>query len=120
MKGFHLTLDVNINKKYKLDDFSFIYNLLNDIVRLIEMTPISPPIIVKYDGKGKKEEWGLSGFILIAESHISIHTYPEKDYFSMDVYSCKLFDKEAIISFISNIFESCIINTNFIKRGLDL
>lgn len=31
---------------------------------------------------------GISYFALLAESHISIHTWPEHDYVSADVYTC--------------------------------
>ncbi len=31
---------------------------------------------------------GLTGFVLLAESHISIHTWPELDYVAIDIFSC--------------------------------
>jgi S-adenosylmethionine decarboxylase len=31
---------------------------------------------------------GVTGFILLAESHISIHTWPERDYIAIDIFSC--------------------------------
>lgn len=31
---------------------------------------------------------GVSGFVLLAESHISIHTWPEHGYAAVDVYTC--------------------------------
>ena len=31
---------------------------------------------------------GITGFILLAESHISIHTWPELDYTAIDIFSC--------------------------------
>ncbi len=31
---------------------------------------------------------GVSGVIVIAESHISIHTWPEKGYVALDIYTC--------------------------------
>ena len=38
------------------------------------------------------ESYGYSSFVMIAESHISIHTFPEISYVSFDCYSCKGFD----------------------------
>jgi len=31
---------------------------------------------------------GVSGMALIAESHVAVHTWPEKRYFSLDVFTC--------------------------------
>lgn len=31
---------------------------------------------------------GITGFILLAESHISIHTWPDRDYTAIDIFSC--------------------------------
>jgi S-adenosylmethionine decarboxylase len=33
-------------------------------------------------------EGGVSGFVLLAESHISIHTWPEHHYAAIDIYTC--------------------------------
>ena len=35
------------------------------------------------------EDSGITGFLLLAESHVSIHTWPERDnYFAMDIFVC--------------------------------
>ena len=34
------------------------------------------------------QEGGVSGFVLLAESHISIHTWPEHHYAAIDIYTC--------------------------------
>lgn len=36
--------------------------------------------------------YGVTGFILLSESHIAFHTWPEKGYVSLDIYTCG--DKE--------------------------
>jgi S-adenosylmethionine decarboxylase proenzyme len=40
---------------------------------------------------------GMSGMILIAESHVSIHTWPEEGYLAMDILSCGHVDPEALV-----------------------
>ncbi|MCD6523270.1 MAG: S-adenosylmethionine decarboxylase [Candidatus Diapherotrites archaeon] len=34
------------------------------------------------------EPYGVTGFVLLAESHISIHTWPEHGYCAVDVFTC--------------------------------
>ena len=52
----------------------------------------------------KNESYGYSTFAMIAESHLSIHTFPELGYFSFDCYSCKSFDVDAVIEEIGTHF----------------
>jgi S-adenosylmethionine decarboxylase proenzyme len=40
---------------------------------------------------------GMSGMILIAESHVSIHTWPEEGYLAMDILSCGHVDPETLV-----------------------
>ena len=46
----------------------------------------------------ENESYGYSTFAMIAESHLSIHTFPELKYFSFDCYSCKTFDVDAVVT----------------------
>jgi S-adenosylmethionine/arginine decarboxylase-like enzyme len=60
----------------------------------------------------KEESYGYSSFVMIAESHITIHTFPEYNYFSFDCYSCKWFDDEKINDLMSKYF----VVKNIIKQ----
>jgi S-adenosylmethionine decarboxylase len=53
----------------------------------------------------KNESYGYSSFAMIAESHLSIHTFPELEYFSFDCYSCKSFDVEKVKSVMSKFYD---------------
>jgi|TARA_B100001964_G_C14208308_1_gene589230 S-adenosylmethionine decarboxylase len=76
------------------------------------------PYVVKWLDPGATIE-GISGFVMIAESHISIHTFPEKDYVFIDVFSCKGFDVENAVKLLTNAFEAKKYTKKIIKRGLD-
>jgi len=103
------------NKK-KLKDVNFVYSFLEEIPSLIGMTKIMPPYTFSYNGL-KPEDWGVSGIVLIAESHISIHTFPEKNYASVDIFSCKEFDVESASDIIASKFEAKTYERNFMMRG---
>ena len=101
--GPHLMLDGYGCDKARLQDLNLVYRILDDLPHRIGMTKIMPPYVFKYSGS-KPEDWGVSGFVLIAESHVSIHTFPEKQFLSLDVFSCKEFDIPRAIASIEKAF----------------
>jgi S-adenosylmethionine decarboxylase len=120
MKGFgpHLTLDGYRCDQKKLEDIEHVYRLLDEVPAEIGMTKIMPPYVFRYDGS-KPEDWGISGFVLIAESHISIHTYPEKRYLSADIFSCKEFDIARAIGIIKQRFGIESVEHTVLARGTE-
>lgn len=82
------------------------------------MTKMALPHVVKWLDHGATID-GISGFVMIAESHISIHTFPEKDYVFIDVFSCKGFDVENAVKLLVNAFEAKKYTKKIVKRGMD-
>lgn len=61
---------------------------------------------------------GVSGVVVIAESHISIHTWPEHNYAAVDFFTCsEVCDTELIIEYLRNIFGSKRCESKKIMRG---
>jgi S-adenosylmethionine decarboxylase len=116
--GMHLILDGYGCDRQRLEDISLIYNFLSEYPAQIKMTKIMPPYVFRYEAENP-QDWGISGFVLIAESHISIHTFPEKNYFSLDIFSCKNFDSEQAISYVSNLFATQKSEIKLLDRGLE-
>ena len=114
--GLHLTLDGYGCSYENLTNLEAIYKFLDTCPDLIQMTKIMPPYVFKYSGK-VPEDWGLSGFVLIAESHISIHTFPEKHYLSLDMFSCKPFDTQAAADSIKHHFGIQKCEIHVLDRG---
>jgi S-adenosylmethionine decarboxylase len=108
--GPHLTVD-GIGCSHKnLSSMSFIYKFLNDCPKKIDMTKITEPYIVKIPE-------GYAGMILIAESHISVHTIPKKEKIYVDIFSCKEFDKTKALKYIVSYFKPKHYEEGFIQRG---
>ena len=120
MHGFgpHLMLDGYGCAKSKLEDLNLIYRILDELPTRIGMTRIMPPYVFKYSGL-KPEDWGISGFVLIAESHISIHTFPEKSFVSVDIFSCKAFDADFATKYLQNAFGMEKVECNVLDRGTE-
>ncbi len=114
----HLIIDGYSGNAQKMQDVDFIYQLLDAYPSQIGMTKISPPQVSKYIGS-KPEDWGVSGFVLIAESHISIHTFPDRSYINIDIFSCKEFDAEQTIKDLQQQFDLDEIRSYILNRGLE-
>ena len=114
--GQHLTLDLIDCEEDKLTNMGFIYDFLLGLPKTIEMQTITLPYVVKWLDKGTKIE-GISGFTMIAESHISIHTYPERKSIYADVFSCKGFHINKTIDIFQKVFNPKRYEKNIIRRG---
>ena len=71
-------------------------NWMKKLIDKINMNILAGPYSSKVSKKGNK---GLSGVAIIDTSHISIHTWDEKQpaLIQLDVYSCKEFKKSDVI-----------------------
>jgi S-adenosylmethionine decarboxylase len=118
MFGPHLVLEgYNCKAKKKLGDRDAVYRLLEEFPSRLNMTTILPPQVMFYNGGDIPEDYGVSGFVIIAESHIAIHTFPEKGFFTLDIFSCKPFAVEAAINYVMAIFEADSYEHKVFERG---
>ncbi len=99
MQMQHLVVDAFVADGRRLGDVAAIFELLDTLPERIGMTKIAPPYVFRYSGV-KPEDWGVTGVVIIAESHISIHTFAEHKRFHLDVFSCKPFDDERTLAII--------------------
>ena len=116
--GQHLTIDASQCDRKKLMDHGLVYDILDQLPKKLGMTKMILPHVVKWLDPGATIP-GVSGFVMIAESHVSIHTFPEKDYAFIDIFSCKNFDVEHAAELLTNVFESKKFAKKVIKRGMD-
>lgn len=114
----HLIVDGYGGDVQKMQDLERIYDFLDRFPAQIGMTKIAPPYVFRYIGS-KPQDWGISGFVLIAESHISIHTFPERAYINIDVFSCKEFDAEKAIKDLKESLGLEKVRSYVLDRGLE-
>ena len=64
------------------------------------------------------EPQGITGFALLAESHISIHTWPEHRFAAVDAFTCgETTDPELACNYLAASFDSSGHVVNFIERS---
>jgi S-adenosylmethionine decarboxylase len=116
--GMHLMLDGYGCDRSKLESEDFIRTFLDEFPENIGMTKLMSPYVSRYAGADSKSR-GLSGFVLIAESHVSIHTFPRGGSVSVDVFSCRSFDIEAAEREIVDRFGIKEIERSILDRGVE-
>ena len=60
---------------------------------------------------------GLTGFLLLAESHISIHTWPEYGYAAVDAFTCGKMDSALAVHHIAKALGASETTIRQMKRG---
>jgi S-adenosylmethionine decarboxylase len=119
MFGPHLMLDCYGCDPAKLDDTAYILKFLECMPARIGMTKIGGPYLL--DCPGNTQTWdrgGVSAIVIIAESHISIHTFPGNGgYMSIDIFSCKEFDIDEAVELIVNEFSPTKLEKRLVMRG---
>jgi len=61
---------------------------------------------------------GISGVVVLAESHISIHTWPERGYAALDIFMCGDCDPHQGIQALKDNFLPKRVGVNEIRRGI--
>ncbi|WP_167881247.1 adenosylmethionine decarboxylase [Leptospira gomenensis] len=63
--------------------------------------------------------FGVSGVVVVSESHFAIHTWPEYGYCAVDVFTCgDLIDNQAALDYLKEKFGSKSISVVEMKRGV--
>jgi S-adenosylmethionine decarboxylase len=60
---------------------------------------------------------GVSGVVVLAESHISIHTWPERSFAAIDIFMCGACDPHDAIPVLRAAFEPDRVDLNEERRG---
>ena len=114
----HLVIDGYGGDPAKMWDLELLRRFLIDCPATLGMTRITEPRVLRYDAP-KADDSGVSGFVIIAESHISVHTFPHRSYVNMDIFSCQSFDDGRALEEAKNLFAFAEVKTWLLERGLE-
>ena len=88
--GKHMICDIkNIRNKNLIHDLKKMELLLETICKAYDFTVLNR-------AAHEFSPQGLSILYLLSESHISIHTFPERDYIALDIYTCREYKDNSV------------------------
>ncbi len=110
--GRHLIAEFYDCDSACLDDVGVIRNAMLDGAKAVGATVVGE-LFHQYAPQG------VTGTLLIAESHLSVHTWPESGYAAVDVFTCGGLDPRPAVVVIGRLLQASSHRVQEILRGLD-
>jgi S-adenosylmethionine decarboxylase len=95
-------------------------NSPEDIEHTLRKCAIESGATILHSHMHQFEPYGVSGVVVLAESHISIHTWPERGYAALDVFMCGNCDPYKAIEVLKSYFNPSSIQVAESKRGVNV
>lgn len=112
--GLHITIDGYEGNLERMNDLDFCRHVLDEVPNKINMKKMTHPYVIR-DPDVRKP--GVTGFVVIEFSHISLHTFIKDNYVAFDCFSCTPFDTEMVKDYFMKAFELKHAKVNVIQRG---
>lgn len=107
--GTHLLID--ISEAQNLSDIEHIRTTLQQAATACGATVLE--LMLHHFGEGH----GVTGVAVLAESHISIHTWPEINYAAVDIFMCGQCNPQLAIPILEKAFSTKKLTVQSIARG---
>ena len=115
------------NRHYMLDAYGclveqsnsimVVNDLLVQLANSLKMKPVMPPFLVPYYYCADSEDVGVSAFCICANgSHITIHTFPYRSCYFVDILTDQFFSEEDVTNIIRSQIYASKVNTNVVDR----
>jgi S-adenosylmethionine decarboxylase len=112
----HLMLELYGCNREVLTNEPLLRRVLDEYPGRVDMEKVSPVHLYDIETSNPLDA-GMSGFVVIAQSHISMHAWPEYGEVDIDICSCKEFSQEDAIAFAKEVFQTEDIETHFVVRA---
>ena len=110
--GAHLLADMHGISADKLNDVA----TMEDLLRHSAQAAGAQILFSHFHSFGSGQ--GITGVVLLAESHISIHTWPEYGYAAADIFMCGQAQPERALEVIRQALQPASCEMQTIRRGL--
>ncbi|MDQ4069014.1 MAG: S-adenosylmethionine decarboxylase [Actinomycetota bacterium] len=116
--GVHLMMQVaEVERREALADPETVAAYLRSLVGRVGMSILAGPLVETEHGG--PECFGVSGVVILYESHAAIHTYPDLGRAFLDVFSCRPFDPTLVDTVTTEFFGRYdVVETHVLDRGV--
>jgi len=109
--GNHLLVELYDCDSYKLNDLPKLESILEEAVKVSGATALKTSF-------HQFAPQGVSGVIIIAESHFTIHTWPEYGYAALDIFTCgDSINSKKALDYIEKGLKVKTVSVTEMKRG---
>lgn len=109
--GYQILIDLYDCEYEKMENMEYIKSMMKELAKILETT-------IKEEAFHQFEPYGISGVLIIAESHLTIHTWPEYKYVGIDLFTCaKKLNSAKAIKFLCDKLNTNNYEIKEIERG---
>lgn len=109
--GRHVTMDLREVSFDKLNDVDFLRSAMVEAANRCGATIVGENFI-------KFTPQGVTGVLVLSESHLSIHTYPEEGFAAIDCYTCgTTVDPEVACDYLMDVLGGLVAGYRALQRG---
>lgn len=109
--GYHTLVELYECNSEKINNTNFVKETLLEATKIANLSVVKT-VLHNFN------PIGVSGVIVIEESHVAIHTWPEYNYVALDFFTCNTsYNLSESIKYIKNKFNSKKIEIKELKRG---
>jgi S-adenosylmethionine decarboxylase len=116
--GQSLHLDLYGVRRELCDDLSFCYQLLEVLTSYLGMHKQAPPILFRSPDDQFPDKAGLSGWVPLVESGISLRTLTEREFVTLDIYTCGTLDVEKTVHYLTEALGASDCECQHLIRGM--
>lgn len=81
----HIMIDIYGSETEKLNDLKAVYETIFKVTNYLSVKTVMPPVLVPYYYGQVKEDDGISAFVFLSGGHFTIHTFPERECYFVDL-----------------------------------
>ncbi len=109
--GYHLMMELYGCDQDKINSRKYLHNLVKGAVKEAGLTNLGSRF-------HKFEPHGVTGFTLLAQSHISFHTWPEFGYLVLDIFTCgDQIQADRLADHFLEKLRPARVNTHVVRKG---
>jgi S-adenosylmethionine decarboxylase len=112
----HVMIDLYGCSPALLANEALLRRVLDEYPDRIGMEKVSPVFLRDIKTSNPFDD-GMSGFVIIATSHVSLHAWPCYGMVNIDVFSCEEFSAEEVARFAVQMFEARDVEVHAVERA---